>query len=421
MNPLPSVAILHYSAPPVIGGVEAVMAAHARLLVEAGYPTGIIAGRGAPDALPAGVEFIPIPLMDSQHPDILAVSAPLEVGTVPHIFAPLTRTLQETLSPVLRRYDFVIIHNVFTKHFNLPLTAALHRLLDAGTPAHAIAWCHDFTWGSPNSGHKVHPGDPWDLLRTRRADTAYVVVSEQRRQNLAELFACPPEKIVVGYNGVEPQSLLRLSAESMALIHRLDLFARDLILLMPVRVTQAKHIEYALRVVAALKAHIARPLVLLTGPPDPHDAASMAYYEALRALRQELGVEDAMRFVFESGPEPAAPYTIGLDVVGDLYRISDALFMPSHREGFGMPILEAGLVGLPVFCTNAVPAGVEIGGDDVVLFDPTMPPEAIAARIAAWAADSPQHALRRRVRQSYTWHAIFERVLVPLLQAKGTP
>ena len=50
-------AILHYSAPPEIGGVEAVIQAHAFQFAKAGLPLTIIAGRGDSEALPVGVEL----------------------------------------------------------------------------------------------------------------------------------------------------------------------------------------------------------------------------------------------------------------------------------------------------------------------------------------------------------------------------
>jgi glycosyltransferase involved in cell wall biosynthesis len=187
---------------------------------------------------------------------------------------------------------------------------------------------------------------------------------------------------------------------------------------MPVRVTQAKNIELALRVVAALKALGRRVKLVLTGPPDPHDEESMAYFRELQALRHQLGVDDEMRFIFESGPDPDGPFTIDMPVVADLFRLSDVVFLPSHREGFGMPVLEAGLVGAPVVCTP-VPAAHEIGGDDVTLIGPDDDPEAIADRILSIVAARPIHRLRRRVRQKYTWSAIFERDIEPLLEGGG--
>jgi glycosyltransferase involved in cell wall biosynthesis len=412
---VPRTAILHYTAPPVVGGVEGVISAHAQTFVDAGYPVAVVAGHGEPEALPEGADLVLVPVINSQHPEIARMSAQLEVGNMPPGFEAMTERLVSTLSPILSRFDNLIVHNVFTKHFNLPLTVALHNLLDRETAPHCIAWCHDLSWTSPSSRSKVHPGHPWDLLRTCRPDVTYVVVSEHRQEELASLPACAQEEIRVIYNGVDYESLLGLSAEGLALIDRLDLVDWDLVLLMPVRVTQAKNIEYALRLVAELKAHEYRAKLIVTGPPDPHDVDSMDYYDSLRDLRQQLGVEQEMRFVFESGPDAEQGFFIDNEVVGDLFRVSDVMFMPSHREGFAMPVLEAGLVGIPVIATE-VPAAVEIGESDVILFDKDDPPEELAKRILAWAAGSRVHRLQRRVSQNYTWQAIFERDIEPLLR-----
>ena len=45
-----AIALVHYAAPPVVGGVERVLASHAVLLADAGHEVRIIAGRvGSPD------------------------------------------------------------------------------------------------------------------------------------------------------------------------------------------------------------------------------------------------------------------------------------------------------------------------------------------------------------------------------------
>ena len=245
-----------------------------------------------------------------------------------------------------------------------------------------------------------------------------MVVSRRRQQELAALLGCPVERIQVIYNGVDPEALLGLSPVGGALLSRLRLLESDLVMLMPVRVTRAKNIEYALHLVAALKARGCRPKLVVTGPPDPHDLDSMAYFEGLQALRRRLGVEEEMHFVFESGPDPDQHHIVDEQVVGDLFRASDVMFMPSHREGFGMPVLEAGLVGLPVVCTN-VPAAQEIGGEDVIVFDADQSPDHLADQLLTWAEESHIHRLRRRVRQHYTWHAIFRRDIRPLLRGEG--
>jgi glycosyltransferase involved in cell wall biosynthesis len=402
----------------VVGGVEGVIEAHVRAFLQAGYPVTVVAGRGEEEALPPGGAFIKVPEIDSQHPQIAEVSSQLREGSVPSALDEVADHLTEVLAPELTRFDSLIVHNVFTKRFNLPLTAALFRLLDRGVVRNCIAWCHDVGWTSDHSRANLHPGYPWDLLRTRRDDVIYVVVSERRQKALAGLFDCPREDIRVVYNGVDPALLLGLSEEGCRLVDRMDLLASDLILLMPVRVTQAKNIELALRVVAALKSRQRRVSLVLTGPPDPHDEQSMAYFHGLQALRRELGVEDEMRFVFETGPDPEKGFTIDMSTVADLFRVSDVMLMPSHREGFGMPVLEAGLVGIPIVCTE-VPAAREIAGEDVAFISPDDDPGEIADQILSRVEGRPVHRLRRRIRQGYTWSAIFERDIRPLL--KGTP
>ena len=291
------VAILHYSAPPVVGGVEAVIAAHARVLVLAGYSPTVIAGRGDAVALPAGTGLKQLPELDTRHPAILQASDQLEQGRVPAEFAVLVDRLGGLLADNLASFDHLIVHNVFTKHFNLPLTAALHRLLEMRRLPHCIAWCHDMSWTSPSSREKLHDGYPWNLLRQYRSDITYVTVSRERQRMLARLLEIPLERIPVVYNGVDPGTLLGLSTVGQELIGQLQLWDSDLTLLMPVRVTAAKNIEYALEVIAHLRESIPQPRLVITGPPDPHDAGIDAYFQGLLELRQRLDLEAMVHFV----------------------------------------------------------------------------------------------------------------------------
>jgi len=410
-------AILHYSVSPVVGGVEAVIQAHTQLLLKAGYPVRLIAGAGDRTALPDGAEFMRVPEMDSQHPRVVEVSRQLEAGQIPAEFEQLSTSLEKSLEPALASIDNVIIHNIFSKHFNLPLTAALVRLLDKGNIRNCIAWCHDLSWTSAHSRSLVHPGYPWDLLRAYREEVTYVTVSRYRQAEMAGLFGCPADRIQVIYDGVDPADIHSLSEEGQELVERLDLTEADLILLMPVRITQAKNIEFALQVCASLKAGGIRPKLVISGPPDPHDPDDRQYYCNLLERRRQLKVEHEARFVYESGPDLEKGYTIGLRLVRELYRVCDALFMPSHREGFGMPILEAGMIGMPIFTTD-IPAAEEIGKGDVTLFSPDAPADKVAGTIQTWSKSDRRHALRVRVRQNFTWQSIFQHDILPLLNRK---
>lgn len=415
-NNQPRTAILHYTAPPVIGGVEAVIQAHCEVFRHHHLPVTVIAGRGEASSLPRGADFERIEILDTLHPQVLEISVKLDQGQVPEGFESFTQEISEILAPILGKFDNLIVHNIFSKHFHIPLTAALFRLLDQGIICHCIAWGHDFTWTSPNSCTKVHPGYPWDLLRKYDSRITYVTVSQERRKALAELLGQPQSMIRLVYNGVDPITLLGISKEGEKIIRKLGLLNSELNLLMPVRVTQAKNIEYALKLLAALKAHGIRPKLIHTGPPDPHDPKSMAYFASLQDLRHQLGLDDEVHFIFESGPDRDQPYTIGPEVVGDLYRISDLMLMPSHREGFGMPVLEAGMAGIPAICTPQVPAAVEIGGSEVTLFNSTEDPDRLASQLMSWIQNNTEYLFRRRVRLNYTWEAIFNQEILPLLK-----
>jgi glycosyltransferase involved in cell wall biosynthesis len=67
------------------------------------------------------------------------------------------------------------------------------------------------------------------------------------------------------------------------------------------------------------------------------------------------------------------------EFVPPLFREAQLFILPSITEGFGLPVLEALSIGVPVVCSNggAVP---EVGGEVPVYFDP-MSADAIVSGI----------------------------------------
>jgi mannosylglucosylglycerate synthase len=415
MNKL-STAFLHYSAPPVVGGVETVMAAHAQIFLRHGYPVTMIVGDGEVSALPGGTQLVVIPELSTQHPEILAISAELEKGNVPAAFEPMKQRIQSILGPLLSGFERLIVHNVFTKHFNLPLTAALFSLREEGALPKCLAWCHDLTWTSAASRKKVFPGYPWELLRTYQPAFSYITISKLRQVELAGLLGIEPEKIDVIYNGVDPVGLFGLSAEGQALAERMGLMESDLVTVMPVRVTRAKNIEFAMQVTRALKeAGVHSPRFVLTGPPDPHSTENMSYFHELLELRSMIGVEEEFRFIYMEQPSGEG-LILPPERVGELYRMSDLVFLPSLREGFGMPVTEGGLLGIPVATSEHVPAAWELGKEDVLVFGDDITPSRAARQVLRWIESLPMASFKRRVRASLTWNALFKDKIAPHLK-----
>ncbi len=83
------------------------------------------------------------------------------------------------------------------------------------------------------------------------------------------------------------------------------------------------------------------------------------------------------------------------DELATLVARSRALVFPSLYEGFGLPVVEAMALGIPVACSNTT-ALPEVAGDAALLFDPRVPAE-VARAIVAIAADE---ALRQRLAEA---------------------
>ncbi|MDW8395111.1 MAG: glycosyltransferase family 4 protein [Anaerolineae bacterium] len=404
-----NVALLHYAAPPVVGGVEGVIAHHARLLAEDGHRVRIIAGRGA--AFDPRVEFVPLPLADSRHPDVLRVKAELDRGQRTAAFDALRDALVEQLRAALASIDVLIAHNVCSLNKNLALTAALHRLNETATAPRLVLWHHDLAWTTPRYRPELHDGYPWDLLCTPWKGVCQVVISSARRAELAALMGLPQAAIAVVPNGLAPAHFYKLERLTAELVEQLGLFEATLILLLPVRLTPRKNIELALRVLAELRRIVPGSVLVVTGPLGPHNERNSDYYARLRALRAELELEGAAHFLAEhyEGFLPDA-------VISDFFRLCDALFMPSREEGFGLPLLEAAFDHKPVFCSD-IPALRELGQDLVDYFSPDDDPRLVAERVAARLQTERTYLNARRARESYTWKGVYRSYIAPLLNA----
>ncbi len=407
-----TISILHYAAPPVIGGVESTIQHHARLLAEAGYAVQVIAGRGAP--FHPQVAFHPLPEADSRHPQVERIAAALAEGRVPPEFEILRARLRAQLRPLLAASRACIVHNAVTLHKNLPLTAALHDLAAEGN-IRLLAWCHDFAWRDSLYAPALHPGFPWDLLRTPWPNTVYVAVSEHRRGMLADLLGLPPEEITVAPPGVEPRAFWNLQPQSLRLAGRLRLWEAAPLMLLPARITRRKNIEFALRVTAALRPRMPRPVLVVTGPPGAHNPANAAYLRRLQAMREQEDLRGSVFFLYEHG-EDGQPLHASDTLVRDFYHMADLLLYPSLREGFGIPVLEAGLMRLPVFAAD-IPPVHESGAEFVHTFDPNGDPAEAAAAIHARLQSDPAYNLRKRVLGRFTWQAVMTNIVLPLIEA----
>ncbi len=364
------IALVHYSYPPVIGGVEIVLAAHARLFAEHGHEVTVLCRRGASDDPRIRVERL------GEKVDAAA------------------------LAGLLAGQDVVFLHNVTTMPFDRPLTAALARAAERLTAVRFVAWIHDIAAGHPD--YEIAATD--ELLARAHPRYEYVAVSELRRRQWAALTGARSRVIP---NGVDPARVLGLTARVADWAAKHGLLEREIVLLHPTRLLRRKNVELGLAVTAALKAAGRSCAYLVTGPPDPHHAASREYAAELRALRARLALENDALFLHESAPVEERD-------LASLYALADALFFPSRQEGFGLPVIEAALHRLPIFCAALEPLDTLLARG-VAFFALDADPAQIAREIAAQLGAADAWQARRQVRREYAWAAVYRNFLAPLL------
>jgi mannosylglucosylglycerate synthase len=405
------IALLHYSSPPIVGGVESVLAHHARLMAKDGHSVTILAGRGK--TFDANIPVRILPRLDSRHAEVMAAKAELDKGRYTPAFDALKDLIKKEIMAELPGFDILIAHNVASLHKNLPLTAAIHAAYRTSSFPHLVLWHHDLAWTTPRYRHEVHAGYPWDLLRTDWGGVTHVVISELRCQELARLLDIAPASIRVIPNGVDVNAFFKLEAQTIRLVEQLRLLDANPLFLLPVRLTPRKNIELALRVLAELRNEFPQAMLMVTGPEGPHNPANAAYQRKLLALRDELHLQGAAHFLADVTSEfiPDA-------VIADCFRLADALLFPSREEGFGIPIIEAAFSSMPVFCAD-IPVLRELGGADISYFDPDGEPGSISRQISERLRIEATSRWARRAKHGYSWDSIYALHISPLIQEVG--
>ncbi|WP_395746802.1 glycosyltransferase [Prosthecobacter sp.] len=318
------IAILHYSKPPVIGGVERVIGEQAAALRSLGHEVEIL----------------------TRHEWHLAA------------------------------WDAVIVHNVFTMPFDLAWTKKLVALTRSRPDIRWINWVHDVRW-SAQVPQAIH-----------------VAVSEHRR---LDYMKATQEPVHVIPNGCDSSAVLGLTER----VQELQLEQAGLVLLQPTRFVRRKNIEFGLRLLAELP----EALYLVTAAPDPHQKDGAKYFRELKRLAKELGVSRRVRFLGEKG-------ALTDNDVRSLYHMADLLFFPSTQEGYGLPLIEAALHGVPVFCSH-IPAHREVAVG-ATFFKLTASPKNLARKIRAHPGVQVRQA-QRQMMVRLAWPRIIREMLEPLL------
>ena len=223
------------------------------------------------------------------------------------------------------RYEFDLVHghdwlvamacDHLARRFRAPLVTTIH----------ATEYGRHQGWVNKHPQSHIHGIENWI---TNRADRV-IACSYYMREQVADIFGVPDEKVTVIPNGIDPDDLQPSDAAELARL-RLEFAPRDhqLVLLIG-RLVYEKGFQLALE---------AMPRVLEEAPGTRFLVAGSGTHEAeLKRQAAELGLMEHGTFLG----------WIGDDVLHSLYRIADLTVVPSIYEPFGLVALEAMASGCP--------------------------------------------------------------------------
>jgi len=415
----PHIAVMHFSGPPTISGVDVIIRDHARLFRLSNYKVDLLVGSGRQFR-----KDIPVHVfrqMSASNPHVLKVRQELEKGIVSKRFYQLEKSLYMKIKRYILANDIhvVMVHNIMTRHYNLALTSVIVKLMRDLPDIKFIAWIHDTAFFDDPNFHldkKLTANFPWNLLVTSHKEMTYVCVSEFLKQNLIRALKPVPSEILMIPNGLDIPKFLGLSPVMRQFYEYIDGLNSDLIGLIPVRAVPRKKIEYGIEIARCMVEKGINFKLILTANIDRKRAENIAYFDKLQKLVAEHHLEKHVFFLERFFRENVSEKPDARIPMPEAYLMSDFLLLTSSIEGFGLPLLEAGLIRAPIFASD-IPPFREVGTTNINYFSLGNDPKRVADYILATMKKLPQAYFYRKVVNHYSLRMIVKKQILPLLHS----
>lgn len=415
------IGMVHFTLPPAISGVEMIVRDHARLLDDRGFKIHLLGSRGS--SFRKSIELEIARSFDPKSNRVTQIQTQLAKKTIPPDFEKLKTHYVDIITKWLRTNGIqtVIVHNVLSRHYNLALTAALVEVArDTQKDIVWIAWIHDasfidtkYTNLSPSLTHQY----PWNLISSPQKPFQYVTVSNTRKSELMKMYGTPQSRIKVVKNGLDINKMLPLPLQTRELFKHVSMRKPDYVGIIPVRIVERKNIEFAITFAKIAQQQFGKKFIfIVTGAVHQQNKFAVRYYAFLKDRIKKERLQEHFIFLNEFVLKNHRPFNIFGVNVRDLYLISDFLFLPSTGEGFGLPVIEAGFMRIPIFCSN-LDVFTEVGNGYIYSFDLMKKPKEIVEYVLYHLKRRKSTLFRKKVLQEYDFETIVDRDIIPLLKS----
>jgi len=255
----------------------------------------------------------------------------------------------------------------FWTQMGLSLEMLLHPVGALFVPAHTAPWIHPKKTIVTVHGleYEMIPQAysgwarlymRWSIKNSCRWAERVVSVSRNTKLDLVRLYGIPEDKIQVIYEGYDAEAQSRIQNRKTATGLELQIKNHKPFLLFIGRLEERKNILGIIRSFEMLKEKYAVPHKLVLA-----GRGGYGFLEIEAHIKESAHRDDIIQLGFVKDEDKFG-----------LISQADIFMFPTFYEGFGIPILEAQSVGVPVITSN-VSSMPEVAGDSAVLVDPSEP------------------------------------------------
>jgi len=411
MKNKPSIGLVHYTYPPIIGGVEKIVFDHAQLFAKYGYDTNIFAGEGKNDN--KLINLVIVPEFRS-----LGITNPIlreEILTqdgYPPGYHQLKDVIYEKIETFFKSVDIFFIHNILTFTFNPCLNAAFIDYINNHKEKKFVAWIHDVILDSMRKKKTFNNKSLAEMLYKPLDGVKYVGISNFLKKTLVEDIGFPSSLITIIPNGIDIPTLLNLHQQTLRIIPKYRMLDVDPLIFLPTKIMKHKNIDLCLKILFELKQRGLNPMLIITAKNFPHHK-DISYLDYIDDIINKLGLIKNVIFLHNEVEEKYRD--IEYKIVDDFYRLSDIVFFLSSYENFGLPLLESGITKTPILVSN-LEVFKEIESENIFYADiENENSQKIAEKVVNILKSNKQISFFRKVKRAYNFDSIFQTKIIPFI------